>query len=61
MPRQRVEFNQWRSDPLGIEPRLRFGAIAGGNRAEPKPGNSRAQPARHDTADGAEACDCDRN
>ena len=61
MLRQRVELDQRRIDPLSIEPCLRFGAVAGRNRAEREPWNSRAQPARHDTADGAETCDCDRN
>ena len=61
MLRQRVELDQRRIDPLGIEPRLRFGAIASRDRAEPEPWNSRAQPTRHDTADGAKTCDCDRN
>ena len=43
MLRQRVELDQRRSDPLSIEPCLRFGAVAGRNRAEREPWNSRAR------------------
>ena len=52
--RKRLQLDQRTDDLLGLEPGLRLGAVAAGGTREHEPRYAVGEPARNDTADGAE-------